>query len=179
MFNWDVGFPLFFFHAFLSKSLISRIFLKPNQLLRWPTSVRVKEKFSRQKKNARDKKEIGHGKRKNLVAKEKDHGKRKKSSWQNRNSHGKIKKTRRRKKIAHCAHSRKAPTGLSTQKYRRWYEARSILCVGGQPRVQIKNKEQAKAYKTPMWQRIRTKFQNILLWRIDKVSNSVYVIIIL
>ena len=37
LFNWDIAFPLFLFHPFLetkilSKSLISRTFLKPNRL---------------------------------------------------------------------------------------------------------------------------------------------------
>ena len=38
-----------------------------NRNLRWPTSVTAKDKSSRQKKNFRRKKEIGHGKRSSMV----------------------------------------------------------------------------------------------------------------
>ena len=76
--------------------------------LRWPTSVTAKEKSYRQKKNARGKKEIVHGKGKNLptketllrqskifVAKKKLFMAKEKSSRQKKNACGK-------KEIVHC-----------------------------------------------------------------------------
>ena len=73
--------------------------------VRWPTSVMTKEKSSPQKKNfcgkenARDKKEIGHGKRKKLSTKEKLPRQKKNARGKKEIGHGKRKKLPAKEKL--------------------------------------------------------------------------------